>query len=166
VAFHSKGGVTLSDGSDVPDPRKRNTSPPGLANAWRVRRTRDSMRTARIVTRSCASWRSGRASSSSNLAVTTSASFRPRVRTASRKNTDFRVFASTMRRRARGTASTKGIAGEPPPLPTSSIRATCAGTYRAATIGSISRRSTASGDTSDSFKPVRLIFAFQVASRR
>ena len=70
-------------------------------------RTRASTRTARIVTRSCASCRSGRARSSSNRAVTTSASFRPSARTASRRNTDFLVFDSTISSRVSGNRQRK-----------------------------------------------------------
>src|SRR6185503_2774293 len=61
VAFHASVGVTLSDGSEWPEPLKRKIWPPGFVNACRVPSTRASTRTARIVTRSCASWRSGRA---------------------------------------------------------------------------------------------------------
>jgi len=127
---------------------------------------RASTRTARMVTRSCASCRSGRARSSSNRAVATSVSFRPSARTASRRNTDLRVLDSTISSRTFGMASASGIAGDPPPLPTSSMHDVRGETYFAATTGSISKRSSASGEISDSLRPVRLIFVFQVARSR
>jgi len=166
VACHASGGVTLSDRADVPAPRNSNTSPPGLTKAWSVESIRDSTRTARTETRLNVSWKSGRANSSSNRAVTTSAPLNPRVRTTSRRKTDFRVFDSTIKRHGQDAASASGIAGEPPPVPMSSIRSVPTGTYRAATTGSINRRSSASAGASDSFRPVRLIFAFQLARRR
>ena len=165
VAFHVSSGVMFS-GCPTPNPRNKNTWPPGRVKACKVERTRVSIRTARTVTRSCVSCMSGLASSSSNRAVTTSAPTRSSARTASRRNTDFRVFASTRTSRTPGMVSAKGRAGDPPPLPTSSILTTPAGIWRAATSGSMSSRSMDSGVVSDRFRPVRLIFVFQEASRR
>src|SRR5262245_5053461 len=53
----------------------------------------------------------------------TSASAISNARVASRRNTDFRVFASTSSSCVDGRANASGIAGEPPPLPISIIRA-------------------------------------------
>ena len=91
----------------------------------------------------------------------------PSARIASRRNTDFRVFDSTISRLQRRT----------PPAPTESPasrrRSRCrssatppGGTCLAATSGSMSRRSSASGVGSARSSPVRLIFLFQVASSR
>ena len=119
VAAQLRGGVNASATSAPAGPRNRKSWPPGFRNAWRLNSVRGSTRTARIVRRSIASCSSGRASSSSKRVVSTSARPRPSARIASRRKTAFRVLDSTSRRCRRGTASARGIAGDPPPEPMS-----------------------------------------------
>jgi hypothetical protein len=166
VARHAKGGITMPVASLAVVLRNKKRWPPGLIKACRLIRRRGSRRTARMVNKSCASWRSGLVNSSSNREQATSASRIPNVRAASRRNTDFRVFASTIRSRSPGNESANGIAGDPPPLPMSMSRATSVGACLAATSGSMRSRSSASGVGSARLSPERLILLFQVASSR
>ena len=131
--------------------------PWGRANASNRVSSRRSMRTARMDTRqppregSCppAVPRAGCAS--------TRTSSRPSCRTTSRRNAAFRVFDSTITSRSPGDATRRGIAGEPPPDPTSS-RSPDEGRNRDATSGSMTSLSSAS---SSSPSAVRLTVRFQ-----
>ncbi len=121
--------------------------------------------TARTVTTSSDSCKSGRTRSSSNLDVSTCVRSRPRDRDTWRKNTDFRTFTSTRVRERSGRHSLMGMAGDPPPDPMSNSDRDDAGMYRTATAGSISSRSTASSEPSPSSdNAVRLILRFQRAN--
>ena len=146
---HASGGVRLSGALPLAL-LNRNSCPPGLTNACRLIRSLASILTARMVSRSCASCSAGLASSSSNLAVATSASTISSARIASRRNTDLRVLTSTIRRCAPWSPNANGIAGDPPPLPTSMRRRAPAGQCLAATSGSMRSRSSASGAASAS----------------
>ena len=66
------------------------------------------------------------------------------LRTASRRNTAFRVLDSTIRSDIPGAANFIGIAGDPPPDPMSRTSASGLGRYLAATTGSTSSLSMAS----------------------
>ena len=162
VFCHSNGGTTIGGLSGPVGPLKSSTCPPGRKKACSVWSTRGSTLTALIVKTSNASCRSGRAKSSSTRAVSTRASSRLSCLIASRRKADFLVFASTMVSWRLGNASFSGIAGEPPPEPTSiSARAPTA-TCRAASRGSSSSRSI---DSSGSASDVRLILRFHRLSK-
>ena len=165
-AFQASGGVTALGPAPPAVVRNRKISPVGRTKACRPISTRDSILTARIVNRSCASCSRGFVSNSSNLDVTTSPREKSRARSASRRKTDFLVFASTIRTLTSGKARARGIAGEPPPLPISRRLRAAGLTCDAANSGSMRSRSSASGPYSERFNPVRLIFLFQVARSR
>ena len=77
---------------------------------------------------------------------------------ASRRNAAFRAFTSTIVRLDPGTASFMGMAGEPPPDPTSITATAEPGKFFAAANGSSKSLSIASSASS---RAVRLIFRFQ-----
>lgn len=115
------------------------------------------MRTARTVTTSDSSAPSRAARSSYRQASTTVFS-RPSCRAASRRNAAFLVLDSTMRSRTAGTASFIGIAGDPPPDPTSVMDTPGRGSRCAATSGSTT---SLSRPRSSSASAVRLMRRFQ-----
>ena len=111
-------------------------------------------------------WGRVRPTTSSNLRFSTSTSGRLRARTASRRNAAFRAFDSIIVNLARGCAIFNGMAGEPPPDPTSNHLRAVSATYGAAANGSISNRSNVSSVGRRNGRAVRLILAFHFASRR
>ena len=115
------------------------------------------MRTARTVTTSDSSAPSRAARSSYRQASTTVLS-RPSCRAASRRNAAFLVLDSTMRSRTAGAASFIGIAGDPPPDPTSVMETPGRGSRCAATSGSTT---SLSRPRSSSASAVRLMRRFQ-----
>ena len=115
------------------------------------------MRTARTVTTSDSSVPSRAARSSYRQASTTVLS-RPSCRAASRRNAAFLVLDSTMRSRTAGAASFIGIAGDPPPDPTSVMDTPGRGSRCAATSGSTT---SLSRPRSSSASAVRLMRRFQ-----
>lgn len=122
-----------------------------------------SLLTARTVTKSMR-WGRTRSTTSSNLWLSTSVSRRSRARTASRRNAAFRAFDSIIVNLARGCAIFIGMAGEPPPDPTSSHRRAESATYSAAANGSMSNRSNVSSLGRRKGRAVRLTFAFHRVS--
>ena len=103
---------------------------------------------------------------SSNLRFSTLASGSSRTRTASRRKAAFRVFDSIMVSLARGCAIFNGMAGEPPPDPTSNHTRAESATCLPAATGSISSRSNVSSVGLSKGSAVRLILAFHFASNR
>ena len=122
VSSHASGGRRSSGMSGPLPPRNRNTNPPGRTNAWSPFSTRDSTRTARNVSTSCASCSSARVRRDSNRAVSTSAPSTSRCRQASRRNAARRTFDSTMSKGASRSANFIGMAGDPAPDPMSTMR--------------------------------------------
>ncbi len=115
------------------------------------------MRTARTVTTSDSS-ASSRAARSSYRQASTTVFSRPSCRAASRRNAAFLVLDSTMRSRTAGAASFIGIAGDPPPDPTSVMDTPGRGSRCAATSGSTT---SLSRPRSSSASAVRLMRRFQ-----
>ena len=113
-----------------------------------------------------ASWQIGLRQQRLESAVTTSAPPISSARVASRRNTDFRVFDSTITKPQPGSASANGMRRRASAAADVDHARGARRRTAAATSGSISSRSSASGVGSSRFNPVRLIFWFQVESSR